>query len=510
MAHLFLVIVGFVAFWAYLPTLQHVPKHDQIMYLASVAGKEDFSSLAFGAYALNRTVSFAVLDPLVFRPLLYFFLGVEQFFFKYYFPAWQLVGILAHLLVVFALYWLLRTIRPGWPAAFAAGFFALLMVNVPLVNWPNIDPYLVFITLLLFILRECYIFHLDGAEARIRKAAGLMVPAIFIYDAGILFSAPLFMYFLLLLPRRRRHQALWMLFPVSLYFILSVLDLYFVHPYLGSEPSRIAKGLFAWSIPSNFLMALKWLFLGGIFAAPTEMAELGRTVLLPETLGWTWPFTKWSPYLLRGGVFLLMCGGLIAFSATREFFRKRMAFYYLLSTILLSYVLLIVCGRMVSRGILGSLFLNCHYFYLFWVILVGLFYAMVDWEKCFKFEYWRSFRIVAVFVVLLMMAAGAFSVRAVNAMTAREQAKPRALLTHMEGFVKAHRDEPDLSFCVPHSCPGNYPGRWFHKHGDPKWRRYTLIETFYPQYYRPKEEAKYFIACSDFAEKRPVKAGKSE
>jgi hypothetical protein len=397
------------------------------------------------------------------------------------------------------LYGLLRAIRPGWPAAFSTGFFALLMVNVPLVNWPNIDPYLVFITLFLFLLRECYFFHLDGDEARIKRAAGLLTVAIFIYDAGILFSASLFMYFFLLLPRPRRLQAFWILFPVGLYLMLSVLDLYFVHPYIGSEPARIAKGLFAWSLPINFLMALKWLFLGGIFAAPTEMAELGRTVLLPHTLGWAWPFTKWSPYVLRGSVFLIMCGSLIAIGVTRDFLRKRKAFYYLLATILLSYVLLIVCGRMVSRGILGSLFLNCHYFYLFWAMLIILFYAMVDWQKCFEFKFWPSFQIVAVFVVLLMMAAGAFSIRAVNVMVAKEQRKTRTFLTVTEKFVEAHRNEPDFSFFVPHSCPGNYPGRWLHRHLDFQWRRYTLAEIYYPQYYRPRWEAKYFIPCSAFS-----------
>jgi len=498
-AHIFLILICISAFWSYYPSLQQMPKHDQVMYLASVAGKSDFSSLAFGTYALNRTVSFAVLDPLVFRPVLYFMLGVEQYFFRYYFPAWQLVGILGHLLVVFALYCLLRTIRPGWPAAFSAGFFALLMVDVPLVNWPNIDPYLVFVTLFLFIFRECYLFRSDGNERRVKITAGLLLFAIFINDAGILFSVSLFLYFYLLLPHPRRRQALWILLPVVVYFAFSLVDLYFVHPYLGNEPSNIAKGLFSWSIPLNCILVLKWLFLGGVFAAPTEMAELGRTVLLPDTLGWAWPFTHWSPYLLRGGVFLIMCGILFAVGTAREFLRTKAAFLYLLLSILLSYVLLIICGRMVSRGILGGLFLNCYYFYLFWVFLTILFYAAVNWQKCFQFKYWESFRIVAIFVTLLMMAAGAFSIRAVNIMTARVQAEPRALLTYVEGFVRTHKNEPDLTLFVPHSCPGNYPGRWFHKHGDPKWRRYTLIETLYPQYYRPKEGAKYFIACSDYA-----------
>lgn len=496
-AHLFLVIVCLVTCWAYFPTLQHVPKHDQIMYLASVAGKEDFASLAFGTYALNRTVSFIVLDPFIFRPLLYFILGVEQFFFKYNFPAWQMVGILGHLLVVFALYFLLHMVRPGWPAAFSAGFFALLMVNVPLVNWPNIDPYLIFMALFLFILREAYLFHLDGEGVRIKRSAGLLFFAILIYDAGIIFSIPLFLYFFFLLPRIRRPQALWIALPIALYVFFSFLDLYFIHPYMGLEPALIAKGLGSWKIPVYFVITLKWLFLGGIFAAPAEMVELGRTVLLPHTFSWSWPFNQWSPYIMRGCAFLIVCGTLLALGAKADFLRKRRAFYYLLTAIILGYILVIVCGRMASRGILGGPFLNCHYFYFFWMILVVLFYAMVSWEKCFAFPYWRSVRIVSVFVMLLMMTAGAFSLRAVNIRTARFQALPRVLLTGVEAFVQEHKNEPDFSFFVPHSCPGNYPGSWLHKHGDPKWRRYTFAETFYPQYYRPKEEAKYFIACSD-------------
>lgn len=495
--HLFLLAVLATTVWSYIPALAHVPKHDQIMYLASVAGQEDFFSLVFGNYALNRTISFCVLDPFIFRPLLYFILGAEQFFFKYHFPAWQLAGIIGHLLVVVALYSLLRAIRPGWPAVLAAGSFSLLMVNVPLVNWPNIHAYLLFMALFLLILREAYLFRADLDSARVKKAAWMFFFAILIYDAGTVFSLPLFLYFAFLFPRSRRHQALWIMLPVAVYAALSSLDLYFIHPYIGSEPARIAQGLVSWKILFYFFITLKWLFLAGIFAAPAEMAELGRTVLLPHTLGWAWPFTGWSPYLLRGSAFLVMCGFLLAIGSRKDFFSKHQAFFYLLASILLGYVLLIVCGRMASRGILGGPFLNCHYFYFFWMVLIVLFYSMLDWAKCCAFQYWRSFMIVAVFLMLLMMLAGAFSLRAVNAMTARVHSRPRVFLANLGGFVQAHKGEPDFSFFIPHSCSGNYPGRWLHKHGDPKWRRYTLAEVLYPEFYRPLGQAKYRLSCPD-------------
>jgi hypothetical protein len=500
--HAFVFLVSLVVLWAYYPSLQHIPKHDQILYLASVAGKDDFLSLAFGNYALNRTISFCVLDPFIFRPLLYFVLGTEQFFFKYYFPAWQLMGILGHLAVVLSMYALLRAIRSGWPAAFGAGFFALLMVNTALVNWPNIVPYLIFMSLFLFILREAYLFHLDGEVKRIRRSAAFLFIAILIYDAGIVFAVPLFLYFFFLLPRVRRLEAFWIALPVGLFMLFSFLDLHFVHPYLGYEPALIAHGLSSWKIVDYFFITLKWLLLGGVFAAPDEMVDFGRTVLVPHTFGLFWPFTQWSPYVVRGIAFLILCGVLIKISATGAFFRKHKAFYYLLASMLLGYVLLIVCGRMASRGILGGPFLNCHYFYFFWMVLVVLFYAMVDWKKCFVFPYWRSIRVIAVFIMMLMMAVGAFSLHAVNAMVTRAQTKPRFLLKMVEMFVQTHKTEKDFTFFVPHSCPGNYPGPWFHKHGDPEWKRYTLAETFYPQYFRRKDEAKYAIYCSDYPSKQ--------
>jgi hypothetical protein len=130
--------------WAYYPTLFVPARADQFVYLHTTAGKKDFFSLALGCYSWNRDLGG---DTHLFRPVLFFLLGVEQWAFSPAgFFAWQLTNLLLHLAVVGLLFcFLLLHDRPGgWLAFAAAGFFGVQYASMELVAWHHLGGYLLF------------------------------------------------------------------------------------------------------------------------------------------------------------------------------------------------------------------------------------------------------------------------------------------------------------------------------------------------------------------------------
>src|SRR4051794_29689913 len=72
---------------AYCPSLFQAARADQLVYLYSTGGKSDLFSLAVGAYSWNRDING---DIHLFRPILFFLLGLEHWAFTpHNFCAWQ-------------------------------------------------------------------------------------------------------------------------------------------------------------------------------------------------------------------------------------------------------------------------------------------------------------------------------------------------------------------------------------------------------------------------------------
>lgn len=492
----FVISVSLLTLWAYWPSLGHVPTHDQFAYLSSMADKDDFSSLAFGAYAYNRTILQNSGDNLLFRPLLYFILGCEKYFFGYNFSLWQLTGILMHLLVTILLSCLLWTLNPGWPALIFSAYFSLLLVNVTMVNWANVHGYMLFGAIMLLVLKELFLLNEEGGDnsARIKRSALWMSIGVFLYETGIFFAFLMFLYLLVVVKGKRIKKWAWlMMIPVVLYSVLSLGDLYFIHPITRGEPGNIIGQIFNLATVSNSIRVFKWLVCCGIFLNPSDMGEVFRTVIFPYTYSWHWPLDKLSPTFFRGTLGIVICGIILTIGLHKEMLSKRKLFMLLLVGCIMSYILVIVSGRLNSRGVEAGLCFNAYYFYLFWLLLIPFLYSAVDFFRCRTWPSWGALKFITVVLVVAISFNNLMGLRNVNETIAKSHSQRRAFLVYIDKFVEQHKNEPDFSFSIDTFCPGNYP-EFLPKEINPKWKKYTYADFYYPKYSR-RVGAKYSVPC---------------
>lgn len=495
----FCALIMFVNFWAYWPALQHLPKHNQLGYMASTVGKKDLFSLTLGYYSYNRikTKSVGSADQLLFRPLLSIIQGAEQYFFGNRFFLWQLTGIILHLTVCAFLALFLWTIRPGISALIMTSFFSLMLVHVPMVNWPTVHPYMFFCVLLLISLRDLYLWSREGRshDAYLIRSAVLLGLGNFIYETSVVFSIIISIYVLLNLPRGSRSKAAWLLWPVALYIALSIADLLLLHHVAGTESTNVLTHIATFDTVLNYLLTLKWFIFGGIFTRLSDMVEFFRTVIYPYTFDPHWPFTSMNSHLFRGLILLGVAVVVLIKGIDHERWKQRLPFLGLLLSLLSAYVLVIVCGRLNPRGVESGLCFNVYYFYIFWAILLPCLYLCIDPAQFQKNMSWKMFRYLSVTVILAVLFINTLSIRKLNESTSKVQEPTRKFLRHIDSFVKLHHNETDFTFFVDPFCSGNYP-QWIPEPGNLKWEEYSVAPFYYPQYYT-KVQPKYRIACPD-------------
>lgn len=485
-------------FWAYGPSLSHAPKHDQIAYLANAAGQKDLPSLLAGTYNLNRK---SLVDPHLFRPLLYGVLGIEFWIFRYDFELWRVTAILLHLFVVSALFWLLLSLAPRPIAFWSAAFFSLMLTNVPMVNWEHINAYMIFASLLLLTLRGIFLYvQSAGLETRhLPAAAFFLLCAAFIFEAGALFSFLLSLFFFGLSFRAKafRKAAVWFLAPFVLYFLASAVDLFLSGSSLTPESGKILQGVLSGGSVLYALQCVKWFLFAGIFASPADMAETTRTGLLAHTLDWAWPFQRWMPHLAGGFALLVLAIWALITGWSRDLWQRRCVFLLALTGLSAGYVLLIALGRVNTRGVIVGLLFNAYYFYIFWILLIVFFVSAIDWGRIRERLSSRILRGAAVFFLAGIISVNMVSIHQVNASVADQHQDVRHLIRIIDGFIAQHKHEPDLSFYMgPEACPGNVIGEWMQHRGAPSGGQYTIAQVLYPRYFRA-QQPKYRIGCHE-------------
>ena len=65
------------------------------------------------------------------------------------------------------------------------------------------------------------------------------------------------------------------------------------------------------------------------------------------------------------------------------------------------------------------------------------------------------------------------------------------LIRTLDLLIQEKKSDPGFSFYVDPRYPGNYPYGTIRKVDDPPGKKYTFIELLYPQYFYPKQIAKY-------------------
>ncbi len=363
-----------------------VPRADQLFYLHNIGGETNLTDILTSAHAFNRTHSPG--DFILYRPVLYLLLGICYFLFGYDFVLWQSVSLALHIMVVLALYFLLRRIpllkETLWPFALAF-LFAASEMGSEMVLWHHIMGYLLFS--LLAILQILYLIRFMS-EGHLRFAIWSLVLALiaeFTYEptlalnliiAGALALPALSLKFKSLqwLPRPRPGPTTCLKI-AALFCVISLLlpTVSFIDSYLRFGH---VVGLEKPQENYNLMTAIFYTF--------KQISRWFRALLLPLGIqiipgahayyeGTEYEFSL--PHILN---FLAVAATLLPtvylFGMQKLSLRLRMIALMAPGLIFLtSYSFIIAIGRALPRGIGYVLFGNLHYAYIAqWILIASV------------------------------------------------------------------------------------------------------------------------------------------
>ncbi|RMH56660.1 MAG: hypothetical protein D6679_08950 [Candidatus Hydrogenedentota bacterium] len=458
---LFFAVIALVLY-AYLPSLRHIPRADQIYYFCEASRftnplHPDILSLSLGTLSFNRTRIFAPGDYLLFRPLFFLFLALEYTFFRGNAFPYQLTGLLLHLILLWRFAVLLRRLFPDPLHGVFVIFFSVLSVSAEAVIWQHVNGYILFEILLLLFFDRFFLWLRTARLWYLRVATAWLILAGFTYELGVVVAALGFaLSFSLPCPRdgaaARRHFS----FAFFLLAGLNLLDLIVRWPHIPMAPSGFQ------TLPSSFSkILLPFLFLPGYWiraallpATNYRFLTLPRLTILPRHVVGSSTSSFLSAAFLALALFALILLALreVLLSrnktsrADRSFLSFAGCFLFLLNG---AYLLLISAGRILPREI-TYVFWNPNWSSPFWLYLllflaVVMNLARVGLARTFPPER-RALAAVLFTLFLLLTADNAALTRQINLRYADEMAPQRRFLAALSRFVERHRNEPDFSF----------------------------------------------------------------
>ena len=482
------VLIG-AAYW---PSLWHVARGDQLNYLAELSLRHGFMDTVFGTLDINRTRVFAPGDPIAFRPLLFLILGLQKYIFGYGFMGWQIVALMVHLFVCGALYALLYRIRGGLFALLGAGMFALAPVNIEPVTWHHITPYLLFAGCALMALRNLYSAEQDDAKAGFHAAAavGWMLPAVFLYEAGIWYTLCMGVFLFL---RGWRGAAYGMAALVVLYFGTDAADLFARHAFAALQADEVSfHGSFLLTL-TNMALLGKWFLSAFFFLGATDLIPVTRMMVRPDVVGWAWPWGQPISFSLGLGIAAFMAAAVVLCkNALRRGIGRNGAMLVLCFILMAGYLAAIAVGRVNAQGAFGMR-VGLYYPYNF-LTLVLVTFALVSsgggtMPDKLSDKLVKAFGACIIAVVVVSYAVMSYRV---TAQMAHDHRQNRIFLAQLDRYVKAHEKEPGFSFYIGPEYPGNYTADWVRRRGDAPGRLYTVAEALYFSQFT-RDHPKYVI-----------------
>ncbi len=468
--------IAFFVLMVYSPALMHVPRSDQVMYLAEIAHKKTLADLTIGSLDLNRHRQFAPGDELLFRPVDYVLLGAQKYFFGYNFLCWQALAIAMHLGVVWLLLRLLLTVHCGWPAVFCTAFFALLFVNMEMVVWHHISSYLVFVACILVVLRRSYLITSQkgsGPKDYAVMFAALSLAA-FTHEMANVIALGMALLLWCSRPAERR-WAVWLAVVPVIYTAASLFNAW-AHPFTFTQALPPAFPTGPGYTFLDWLYAVgTWLYVG-IFPLEFKWVLAGRNMISPDEVQLIKPVSlfHWPTVLAISAA---------AIYASCRFKRSMLgltAFGFALV-----FAAIIAVGRGGQIMMWYVLRVNTYYMYIFWIFMAIALFAFVDWSLT---RLWTRRLLGAVLAGLIGFNAYALYVS--NAEQARANNQILVLARSMDMLIEEKGKEPGFSFYVDAGYPGNYMYRELRRPDDPPQRVRSFIEALYPQYFT-SENPKY-------------------
>ncbi len=478
-------LIAFAVLWAYSPSLLHIPRGDQIGYLAEVMHKNNLWDLTVGSYDLNRHRHFAPGDQLLFRPVVYYILGAEQFFFGNNFILWQLFGIIVHLAVIWQLLALLLSLRPGFGALAAAAFFALLSSNMEMVIWDHVSSYMVFLFCLLKILRLMRSESLRTVDWALM--VGILFVMCFSHESGNLYSFVIFLWAWLRHPKQRKNAWL-LLLPVISYLAVNAWNFWAVHGGIAPEAKSIMKFPLIKTFV-NVMTMLGWWAFQGMF--PSQVVWiLGDRNMIDPKMSFPFPAFNWREPFVWVALAAFMMTTVLLFRRKVSEKNKDAHFLWIKSVVflLLIFVLFITVGRSNPRGIEETIFKNVYYAYFFWLMAILIGFALLRGAVLQKKD-----KIIFVVLFCFLILHNGVLLYQSNQKQALLSNQTQVLFRTLNLLIASKKDEPDFSFYVAPDFPGNFKCLNVRRNAEDSQDVYSLVEILYPKYFRTQNPKYSFM-----------------
>lgn len=437
----------------YFPSLFHVARGDQITYLAEIATKNIWET-TLGNYDYNRTRIFCPGDEILFRPVLFIFMGIEKIFFGYNFAFWQATGIILHLIALWCLWRLLLSFHQSIFAGLLTAFFSISAATYEMVIWHGINGYLICIILILIILRE-----LNHRPLRLGLITFCLLIACFTYEIANLYAVLFFFYLWLLEPTNRR-RSLILLLPPLIYGITSLIN-------LGTLPAASVSDKTTLGI--NLLTANLFWIKSGIFSDQIHFLPTGNSwnIITGKTLstpgGWIWVITATGMI----GIYFLI----LRKTVWKELDRQKRLFISLLMAMIVVFTAVILLGRAGSPDMTETyLTKRSYYGYLPWMLWIILGYGLIN------FNGWKNNRYVGLFKTIITGCLITLTLLQ-GYLTFSHNRQLAQLHQDRRNLIRAMKQNKILS--TQENIPGNEEIPFLFRADDPS-RRYRFLEALYP------------------------------
>ncbi len=465
----------------YFPSFFDVPRADHLQYFYNTAYLNDWFSLAIKSFADNRMAHPG--DELLFRPVLFFLLGTERYFFGLNVWMWQVAGFVLHMTVCAVLLKFLLRIRGSIFAFFLTALFSVMYLSLEMVTWTHINAYMIAVALILGAMDQTYAYLTeDRNERRIRRAVFFLVLACFTYELAFLVSGVFFLALVCSRTAERRKMAWRYLMPAAFYAAVNLVNFIWVGSKVGANmrsPMDPLQVIFDGAAAIGVWIGF------GLYPTEFYIQPEMRSILIREASSF-FSMPTAGAALVAGGLVCLF-GVVLLVGRSLAFLRKQSFLLSVSVLIMLVYTLMITCGRLAMNG-WWSIAECLYYNYVFWAFLIIFIYSLVNFDQVSRFKFLPYLRsLVFAFLAVLIFLNGVLTFN-MNMTRAKLSAPSLSLIGRVERLIRDHREEKDFSFYVHLATPGEFRLVWMLGKKQDK----TFIEILYPQYFR-KDNPKYII-----------------
>lgn len=473
-----------IIWFAYSPSLKHIPRADHWHYLINTMDNTDFYDNISRTYSYNRTRIVAPGDVALFRPVFFSFLAFEKALFRNNFAYWQAAGVMLHFLNALLLLWLMSNfLRYSVPRsqngdAWDSGsvvtlfpfvltlFFALNFSIQDMVTWTHIHGYMLFAAFALGAILMGFRAVSDEQLSILYKRILILIAwfltllATFTYELGQFLALFLGLFLAVGLYRegkQKKSLAYFGLFAsiAIIYQVANVADMRAHHGEFDTDIDLqlVVNEMFKLRSLDNIKEFLNYTVIQPFF--PSE----ARGSLAGDRLSISYPWKQIGLYSILSALVMSILG-FFAVTSIRwirsDMAKTTLLMLMLLSGMFLSYTGIIVFGRMNMRPHPELLNFNSYYTYLSLLFVILILSLFIFNERDFRGKALPGYFSVALLIGMFVLALySADKVRKSNNMVAARYDHIRNALDQITAFIGSKNTEKDftLAFNLPESDP---------------------------------------------------------